>query len=145
MPSRPSRADALRPDGLIEFMKKLVAEGRMEGEVCIRRAISALYFSLFNYWAAKRYDQGARGKGPMQDRFSYREFHEELLNRGLDAELVLLYAHRVAADHYVLNPTVIKVYGEEMAVRLSRRLSVHITIEVLERAVEAAEEILKNV
>lgn len=141
----PSRADALKPEGFLKFVRELVVEGRIAGEACIRRALSALYFSLFNYWAAKKYDQGVRRKGPKQDRFDYREFHGEMLGKGLDAELVFLYVHRVAADHYVLNPTDIKVYGEEIAVRLPRKLSVHISVETLEKAIEAAEEILKNI
>lgn len=145
MPPGPSRADALRPDSLLNFMRELVVENRITDEVCIRRAISALYFSLFNFWAAKRYDQGVRRKGPKQDRFDYREFHEELLGKGLDAELVLLYTYRVAADHYTLNPTVIRVYGDEMVARLPRQLSVRIGIKILENAIEAAEEILKNI
>ena len=146
MSSRSSRADALRPDYFINLVEKLVSSGKIRDEACIRRFLSALYFSLFNYWAAIKYDKGARRKGPKQNRFDYREFHEELLREELDVELNLLYTYRVAVDHYILNPTIIQIYNREIVRLMTRdRQEVHIGINVLRKAIEAARTILKQI
>jgi len=144
MPTRAFRANSLKPDYFIDLVEQL-ANSKIKDEVCVRRLLSGLYFSLFNYWAAISYDNGNRGKGPRQDRFSYREFHESLLSEGLDAELLLLYTYRVAVDHYVLNPTMIQIYNEEIARYVSQRTKVHITITILKKAVEAAKTILSQI
>jgi len=146
MSSRSSRADALRPDYFINLVEKLVSSGKIRDEACIRRFLSALYFSLFNYWAAIKYDKGARRKGPKQNRFDYREFHEELLREELDVELNLLYTYRIATDHYVLNPTIIQIYNKEIVRLMTRdRLEIHIGMNALRKAVEAAKTILKQI
>jgi len=127
-------------------VEKLVSSGKIRDEACIRRFLSALYFSLFNYWAAIKYDKGARRKGPKQDRFDYREFHEELLREELDVELNLLYTYRIATDHYVLNPTIIQIYNKEIVRLMTRdRLEIHIGMNALRKAVEAAKTILKQI
>ncbi|RLF03637.1 MAG: hypothetical protein DRK00_08580 [Thermoprotei archaeon] len=114
----------------------------IRGEVYVRRALSALYFSLFNYWMAKKYDRGERGLGPKQDSFKYGDFHGELLDKALDAQIVYLFSLRVASDHYALNPTIIKIYNGG---RIKGRRYSYITIDSLKRAIEAAKEILAHI
>jgi len=116
-------------------------------EVCIRRVISALYFSLFNYWAARKYElERRRGKGRYQDRFAYRQFHEELLGRDLDRDVVLLYILRTASDHYVLNPTIIEIQNKEMIALLHRdKLEVRITAKALRNALNSSKAILRTI
>ena len=50
----------LNPIKFIEFVEKAISrEPSMLDEVALRRFISALYFSLFNYWAEKSYIKGS--------------------------------------------------------------------------------------
>ena len=142
MPPRSPRADTLRPDEVLELAKELSSREPVS-EVIIRRVVSALYFSLFNYWAARRYDRGVRGRGPRQNRFAYRELHEDMLKEGLDAEVVFLYTYRTASDHYVLNPTIIEVFNKALEKILGKRARARIDKTSLERAIESAEEIVK--
>ena len=59
---------------------------RANGEVSLRRTVSAPFFSLFNYWTLKHYLKGNRGQGPMGHWFSITDFTEFLYSRGLDRE-----------------------------------------------------------
>ena len=145
MSSRTLRADSLNPIHFFNFIKRLIARKYIENEVYVRRIISALYFSLFNYWAAKKYSQRTRGGGPLQDRFKYRKFHEELLSKNLDREIASLYIYRVASDHYILNPTIIRIYNEEMIKLIGEKLKININRYSLKKAMESAEEILKKI
>ena len=81
MSARTSRASELDPRCFISLVETLVEDGRIKDEVSIRRMISALYFCLFNYWCAKKYESGIRKGGPLKDLFPYRDFHEELLKK----------------------------------------------------------------
>jgi len=80
-------------------------------EVESRRLVSTLYLALFNYWSEKAYNKGLRGKGegPFGDDFSYYYFLQVLFQAGLTTSAKLLHIYRVAADHYTLNPTKIKL------------------------------------
>ena len=145
MPTGTLRTSKLNPTDFIDFLESLIGENIAESEVYARRIISALYFSLFNYWAAKKYyEERKRGKGTYQDRFAYKQFHEELLGRGLDKEVILLYTLRTASDHHIENPTIIDVQNREIAELLCRsKLKVHITIKTLRNAVNSSRRILK--
>jgi len=127
----------------VDFVEEFLKKGKVRDEVFIRRALSALYFALFNYWSAKRYEAGKRGKGPYQDSFLYSEFHQDLLSKGLDAQILLLYTYRIAVDHYTLNPTVIRVY-EARRLGIKEKIPCNISEEALRRAVEAAREVLRH-
>ena len=106
------RLEKLNPKKLLDALTDIVAQRRLD-EVWVRRIVSMLYFALFNYWGAKSYcKRGLRGKGPNQDMFHYTRFHEELAMAGLDRDIYVLYIYRVAADHYVLNPTKVKLYDK---------------------------------
>ena len=105
--------------------------------------MSSLYFSLFNFWANKKYFlENKRRKGPKQDCFSFIEFVEEMISNALDAEIKLLHTYRIASDHYALNLTIIKHEGraEEF---FGIREEVEIDESSLKKAIESAEEILK--
>ena len=52
-------------------------------EVRVRRIVSTLLLRAVQLLAAARYYEGTGGKGPKRDRFCYREFHEDLLDKGL--------------------------------------------------------------
>ncbi len=133
-----SRATALNPSAIISLIEKQFKEGRITDEVYIRRAISALFFALFNFWAAKKYDAGDRGKGPCQDQWPLTKFNQEMLYKGLDAQIIFLYSYRVAADHYTLNPTTVKLWDF-----MQKRQSCFINTNALERGIECAKELYK--
>lgn len=144
MPSGPERVAHMDPSELIYQLKKFVESKNYNlNEVSIRRVISSLYFSLFNFWANKKYFlENKRRKGPKQDCFSFVEFVEEMISNALDAEIKFLHTYRIASDHYALNPTVIKHEGraEEF---FGIREEVKIDESALKKAIESAEEILK--
>jgi hypothetical protein len=50
----------LDPQKLFSVIEDAINRGCVAEEVLIRRAISAIYFALFNYWAEKRYGKGER-------------------------------------------------------------------------------------
>ena len=145
MSSGPSRAKALKPDDFFRFIEKLLDTSYVEDEVFIRRAVSALYLALFNYWAACRFEEGRRGRSPYQDCFRYSEFHADLLKKRLDHYLIVLLTYRVAADHYALNPTIIEVYDRGIVDKIGKRFKVELNDQSLELATKVAWEILKNI
>jgi len=130
----------------MDLVENLVKSGMVKDEVCIRRVISALYFCLFNYWAARWYEiDRKRGKGTFQDRFPFRQFHQYLLGRRLDKEVVLLYMLRTASDHYMLNPTTIDVQNKEILSLIPReKIEVNISIDKLKISIESSRKILKT-
>jgi hypothetical protein len=106
----------LKPHEVFDLVEKLIEKhGGTLNEVIMRRVISALYLSLFNYWTEKAYTKGRRGRGPCQDWFNYSDFHKDLSSVGLDSAIFTLYLHRVAADHYALNPTFVRPLGRPWA------------------------------
>ena len=124
------------------FMSAL-KPGQTSDEVSLRRAVSSVFFSLFNYWALKHYLKGNRGQGPMGDWSSITDFTEFLYSRGLDREAYTLLVYRVAADHYALNPTVVRVSdrhwrGAEEKVSIDDR-SVKLVLKAAEAVLEAIE------
>ena len=133
----------LDPTRFIELVEKVISEEPgILNEVTLRRFISALYFSLFNYWAEKSYVRGKRGKGgPCQDSFRYYEFHVYLSQRQLDNAAHFLFLYRVAADHYVLNPTYVNLQD-----RLWKGVYyVELNYNSLKRAIELSKEVLKAI
>jgi len=142
-----SRTTALDPSHFMSLIESLIDESIVKDEVCIRRIVSALYFCLFNYWAARKYElDRRRGRGTYQDRFSYRQFHEELLGKGLDKDVVLLYTLRTASDHYVLNPTIIEIQNKEIITLLHKdRLKIHLTVKALKNVLNSSKIILKSI
>ena len=140
-----SRALDLDPQNFIDWIEDLVKKGKISDEVTIRRAISAIYFALFNYWAGKRYDMGMRARGPLKDRFKYSQFHSELLSKGLDAEVVLLYIYRVAADHYLLNPTRIEIFNKALRIKFGYIFQCKITLGILTKIIQATRNILAQI
>ncbi len=132
--------ERLNPRKLIDYLADLRNRHALD-EVAIRRIISAVYFALFNYWSLKSYIKGLRGGGPLKDSFQLSVFHEHLLRRGLDYAVYTVYLYRVAADHYTLNPTKVKLTsrpwrGEEKEVEIDEM--------VLERVLESARDILED-
>jgi len=131
------RTLVLDPSPIISSVEDLLREELVE-EVLIRRALSNLFLSIFNYWSAKKYESGEEGKGPCRDSWSYGVFIKEMMQKGLYAEIVYLYAYRVAVDHYTLNPTVVYLY------ECRKNIPCHITVSTLKRAVECAKELYKT-
>jgi hypothetical protein len=95
----------LDPQKLLSVIEDAVKRGCITEEVLIRRAVSATYFTLFNYWAEERYSKGVRGRGVYGDTFSYADFHRDMASKGLKKEMLILYLYRATVDHYTLNPT----------------------------------------
>ena len=144
MPGGPPRAASLSPDRFLRFVKELVREGKIADEVFARRFMSALFFALFNYWAARRWDSGSRGRGPRQDRFPYTLFVRDMLSRGLDRPIMFIYLRRTLADHYVLNPTIVRVW-ERALLPSGERVRVSLSPRDMQIALEAARELLKGI
>jgi len=134
----------LNPHHFINWIESLIRKGRIKDEVAIRRVISAIYFALFNYWARKRYDMESRAGGPLGDCFRYSQFHSELLRKGLDAEIILLYTYHVAVDHYTLNPTIIRIFDRALK-KLGRVFRCKITSGILTKIIQAARNILAQI
>lgn len=138
MPSGASRANKLDPSAIILLTEDLYRKGALKEEVHIRRFLSMLYFALFNYWCAKKYDAGLRRGGILGDQWPYKDFHNELLRKRLGRYVVFLAKCRVAADHYTLNPTYVEL-------RLGKRiLNVELTLRTLNTAISYAKEVYRN-
>ena len=105
----------------------------------LRRVVSALYFSLFNYWALKYYSKGNRGNGPLHDYFSLSEFTRFLYKNGLDREIYTLLVYRVAADHYALNPTEVVITDRQWK---GKNVRVNIDENSVKIVLKAAEQVL---
>jgi hypothetical protein len=77
-------------------------------EVLIRRYMSAMYMALFNYWAAKEYNNGKNrhrvGKSGEDDDFKQTELEESMLGIGVHREIKTLSIYRNACDHRIENP-----------------------------------------
>jgi len=144
MSSGLDRIDHLDPEDFIFFVETCIKEHENQfDEVFIRRFISALYFSLINYWACKKYYlENRRWKGPNQDYFPTTEFLEELYENNLDKEIRLLYACRAASDHYVCNPTSINLFGEKKIIGKRKIKNVEINKNSLRKCLESAKKIL---
>ena len=91
----PQGAEGLNPRAFISALKPVQAGD----EVSLRRAVSAVFFSLFNYCTLKHYLKGNRGQGPMGDWSSITNFTEFLYSRGLDREAYTLLVYRVVANY----------------------------------------------
>ena len=108
----PGGPERLNPRKLLERLRQLVSkQGESLDEVFVRRIISALFFALFNYWAAKAYAGGRRGTGPQGDSFQMSEFLEDMAAMGLDHAAYSLFIYRVGVDHYILNPATVALTG----------------------------------
>jgi len=139
MPGSSSRAAILNPFPIISSIENQYKTGKIKEEIFIRRSISALYFALFNYWSAKKYDNGEQGEGLCKDRWPLSEFTSEMLQKGLDPQIYFLEAYRVAVDHYTLNPTIAYLYFFHMNQRTSiNKIS-------LKRAIECAKDLYKEI
>ena len=70
--------------------------------------MSAMYMALFNYRAAKEYNNGNKmhrtGKSGEDDDFQQTEFEECMLGKKVDREIRTLAVYRNACDHRIKNP-----------------------------------------
>ncbi len=131
--------DRLDPTPFIQLVSSYLDKDNID-EVLIRRFISGLYHSIFNYWGLKKYLSNKKGKGLKQDNFSHNAFYKDLLSKGMDRKLLVLLYFRIAADHHVLNPTSVKVY-------ISKTLNfpekeIHLTKNALKKTYQITLEIL---
>ncbi len=143
MSSGSKRITQMDPSRFILCLKEFTESKHYDlDEVLIRRIISSLYFSLFNFWANKKYFlENRRSRGPNQDCFSFIEFVKDMIAEDLDAEIKFLHTYRIASDHYALNPTVVKHEGRAEDV-FGRREDVEINKRSLKKAINSAEAIL---
>ncbi|MCC6016454.1 MAG: hypothetical protein LM583_02745 [Desulfurococcaceae archaeon] len=130
----------LDPQEFLRIVEKAAKSGLIVDEVIIRRTISAIYFALFNYWAEKRYGEGVRGAGIYGDAFSYTDFHIDMVSKGLEKEMFILYLYRVAVDHYTLNPTYVTLTSSPW--KGLPPMKVSIDMERLREAIDAAKKVL---
>jgi len=131
----------LKPHELLSLIENYTAKYRGTlNEVMIRRIISMIYLSLFNYWAEKIYIRGGRGEDFCQDMFRYSQFHREMISYGLDHAMFILYVYRTASDHYILNPTYIELKDPNWK---GIRISVEINFNVLLEMLKLSRELLK--
>ncbi len=87
---RPSNTGDLKPHKLISYFENILNDNLLD-EVFIRRMISAVYFSLFNYWSIKNICKGIKGKGKRNDSFPHVQFIQDLVGRGFDAQIRTIY------------------------------------------------------
>ena len=127
--------ERLNPRKLISLVSTILDSD----EVLLRRVVSALYFSLFNYWALKHYSKRNRGKGPLRDYFSLTEFTGFLYRNGLDREVYTLLVYRVGADHYALNPTEVVITDRQFK---GKSVKVDINENSIKIVLKAAEQVL---
>jgi len=135
------RERSLNPIHFLNLIDRIKTLNLFSEEVILRRIISSLYFSLFNYWAYKKYFiRGERGRGPYQDNYPVEQFYRDMLSTGKDRHLIELLYYRVAADHHIANPTKVRLY-------ISRSISfgereVRITLESVLKLMEIVRELL---
>ena len=139
MSKRATRTQSLKPNNLIDIIKKYM--NKALNEVVVRRSISALYFALFNYWSAKAFEKGERGRGTLQDSFSLSKFHSDIRTLGLDPYIKLIYEGRVAVNHYTLNPTKAKIYNGHK----EYDINIKIDKNYLNKILKASEVLLKKI
>jgi len=136
-----SKPERLNPRQLMDFLKQFVTRKRtILNEVFIRRAVSAIFFALFNYWALKSYIKGKRGNGPYGDSFRLSTFFEDLLSKGFDYAVYPLFLYRVGADHYILNPTRVELTSKPWK---GVQEDIEINYDVLETLLDLAYDILE--
>jgi len=137
-----SNSEKLNPRIFLEYISNSFhKDEKFKEEVFVRRIISGIYFSLFNYWSIKMYQKGERGKGTNKDCFSYTKFHQKILKDGLEYALFPLYLYRVAVDHYTLNPTKVRLTSEPWK---NREYNVEFNDLTLRRLIQSAYEILDH-
>lgn len=107
----PERAPGLDPLSTISLIEKLNRDGNLRDENQIRRAISAIYFALFNYWSAEKYNSSERGSGPCKDQWNFKQFFSDVSYKRKELAYPLRFLHSlgVAADHCALNPTKVNI------------------------------------
>jgi len=142
-----SEVEGLNPRRLIDSVKQIVDKTAIDA-VLLRRIASALFFSLYNYWAIKsyklynkRYTNPSRA-GKNQDNFPHSEFIEEMAEKGFDEETRELYLYRVLADHYALNPTYVTLVTSAKGKRFEEKVYAELNQEKLKELVNYALAIL---
>ncbi|PMP95519.1 MAG: hypothetical protein C0167_03045 [Nitrososphaera sp.] len=132
--------------------RKLIADVRAwcqgADEILLRRCVSALYFSLYNYWAELRLRRGRLEcndamNGSLKDDFPHSGFVADMLRRGLNDDIMLLFELRVLADHHVCNPGLVEIHDKELS-RLIKQTRVELNAGEFERALESAGRILSS-
>lgn len=84
-------------------------------------------------------------KEPGESNLLFEALRMDLLKRGLDAEITILYLYRVAADHYVLNPTSIHVQDRNIQNISGKIANIEIrNRSLIEKVLETAKETVKN-
>jgi hypothetical protein len=146
MPSGSSRVSDLDPSTLIssiENYKNSSTSGMSEVE--IRRMISALYFALHNYWSALQQAGGTKGTGSKNDNYSHAKFVRFLIKKKLTREIIVLHYSRVAADHYLENPTMIDPTYSELKSISGTLVTIQLTQLSLDRSINAAKKIVSSI
>ena len=101
--------ESLNPRRYLVYLKQFVSTSNAMDQVFVRRIIGSIFYALYNYWAAKTYSRGRRGDGPYRDSFRLSDFFTDMISLGLEDAIYRIFIYRVAADHYVLNPTKIRI------------------------------------
>ncbi|MBX8637866.1 MAG: hypothetical protein KIY11_05865 [Thermoplasmata archaeon] len=141
MPSGTNRIAELDPNSYLASITKRVTT--FSSEVELRRTISAIYFCLFNYWAAKAYARGERGPQE-EDGFSFSKFSSVLAQNNLGRELITIHSFRTAVDHHILNPANFPI-GDQTVRKLlgsGTRQNISIDTAALNRILSSANAIL---
>ena len=114
----------------------------------LRRVASALFLSLYNYWAIKSYKlYNKRYKNPSrasknQDNFPHLEFIEEMIGKGLDEAIQELYLYRVLADHYALNPTYVSITKRFKGQKFVEKVYAELNYKELRELIDYALDVL---
>lgn len=139
-----SSIEKLNPRKLFELIDRFINSSTVD-EVMMRRVVSSLFLSLYNYWSIKAYvkynrQYNVKGKSsPKGDNLPHKWFFKDMLMQGL-GEVIDLYLYRVWADHYASNPTdvILNIDG-------NRVFRVEINVNKLKDLVKSAYRILEHV
>ncbi len=128
-----------------QFITKLSQNLDSMTEVEMRRAVSSLYFSLFNYWSEiKLCKLGEKGTGKHNDRFPLKEFSRDTTINNLSMEYQIIFELRVLCDHYTLNPNEIEITDPEVKKMINMpNIQIRLNRVSLEDAVDYAKSINK--
>lgn len=98
------------------FLSKLSCCFQSNEEVEVRRCISILYFSVFNFWMEKAQIKMGKSKNFVNMFRSLRGYQLETGNKVPIPDLNVLDRYRVAADHYFGNNVMIHLESGEFYV-----------------------------
>jgi len=133
-----NRIKILNPEKLLDSIDMETTD-----ELVIRRNISAMYMSLFNFWAAIEYYQNNKFGNGKGSKFTKDDFTQICFERSITIKdnryIYYLSNYRNACDHRLDNPAKVIIYKNG----LKELISISIDNKSLRKACESFVNILK--